>query len=188
MSDNQQAAGAAQDDAGQGAAGAGAANANDGQQSGSQASQQPSANQLIKQFADARGVTVASLLDRFTELENAGKSELERLTGERDSIKGKYDALASQFQTVNARAAVTEAAGRLNAIDSTAVFAIARDSLEFDGNGEPTNVEAVIKDVQKRHPALFRAANGSADGGKGGGPANTGNINDVFRELARTAT
>lgn len=151
------------------------------------APREPSANKLIKDFATARGVTVEKLLDQFSEMENAGKSELERLTGERDSLKGKYEALASRYQTANARAAITEAAGRLNAIDGHAVFAIARDSLEFDDDGEPTNVDAVIKDVQKRHPALFRAANGSGDGGKGAPSGNALNMNDFIRQTAAEA-
>jgi hypothetical protein len=186
MSDNQDGAGAPDQEPTDQQQSAGAQAATGEQQS---AAREPSANKLIKDFATARGVTVEKLLDQFSEMENAGKTELERLTNERDSLKGKYESLAARYKTATARAAVTEAAGRLNAIDGHAVFAIARDSLEFDGeSGEPTNVEAVLKDVQKRHPALFRAANGSGDGGKGGASQNVGNVNDLFREMARTAT
>ena len=185
MSDNQDGAGAPDQTPTDQQQGAGAQAATGEQQS---AAREPSANKLIKDFATARGVTVEKLLDQFSEMENAGKTELQRLEKDRDTYKSQYESLASRLQAANARAAITEAAGRLNAIDNTAVFAIARDSLEFDDSGEPTNVDAVLKDVQKRHPALFRAANGSGDGGKGGASQNVGNVNDLFREMARTAT
>lgn len=171
-------------DAVQQGAGAQAANASTDQQTPAP----PSANKLIKDFADARGVTVAKLLDQFSEMENAGKTELQRIEGERDQFKGKFESLTNRYRTAVAKSAVSEAAGKVNAIDPAAVFAIVRDDLEFDDEtGDPTNVDAVLKDVQKRHPALFRAANGSADGGKGGPVSKANDVNEMFRSLAESA-
>lgn len=148
----------------------------------------PSANQLIKEFAAQRGVSVTDLLKQFEQAEDAGRTELQKLTKDRDQQKQRAESTAQRLRTANARVAVTEAATRANAIDSAAVVALVRDRLEFDDEGEPTNVAAVLDAARKQHPALFRAAAGSGDGSKGGLGNEPADISDAIRRATgRTA-
>lgn len=151
---------------GQQGAGAHQGAGNQGQQGGNDAS--PSANKLIKDFASQRGITVEALLSQFTELENKGKTELQRLEGERDGYKSQAESAAQELRQVRAEAAVLTAATQARAVDPDAILALAMNRLEFDKDGKPSNVSAVIEALRTERPERFKAAEGSGDGGKGG--------------------
>ncbi len=104
-----------------------------------------------------------------TELEtikNAGKSDEERRDADLKTAQARADAAEQRLQTANARVAVTDAATKANATSINAVFALVRDDLEFDDEGEPTNVAELIAKAKRDEPTLFRAASGSGDGSK----------------------
>lgn len=103
---------------------------------------------------------------RLSQIEDKDKSDVERLTGERDAAAKRAEEADIKLRNANARVAVTEAATNAKAISAAAVYALIRPDLEFDDDGEPTNVAALLAQVQRKEPLLFRAANGSADGGK----------------------
>lgn len=146
-----------------------------------------SANKLIKDFATQRGVTVEALLDRFTELENTGKTELQRLEGERDTFKNEAETYKQQYREVNARVALQDAISNLpNVYDPSTVVDLAVPLLEYDKSGTPTNIEAAIDTLRERRPKLFPAAAGRVDGGAGG-DNDTRDINSVFRQMAKSA-
>ena len=125
---------------------------------------------------------------RIEEYENAGKTELEKRDAAVKAAEDRALSLEKRLRDQSARSAVTDAAAKANAISTSAVYALIRDGLEYDDEGEPTNVPALIAQARKDEPALFRAANGSGDGGRGAANGNVGNVNDLFREMAKQAT
>ena len=130
----------------------------------------------------------AAYRKRVEEYESANQTEADKREAALKAAEDRATALETRLRDLSARSAVTDAATKSGAISPRAVFAIIRPDLEFGDDGEPTNVDALIKQAQKDEPSLFRAANGSGDGGKGGASQNVGNVNDLFREMARTAT
>ncbi len=119
---------------------------------------------------------------RLAELENAGKSELDKLTGERDALRERVQ---TQQQRLG-RASVIEAATKANAVVPRAIYGLMRDDIEFDDDGEPTNIDALIAALRQDDASLFKASAGSADGGKRGESATDTDLNSLLRNL-RTA-
>jgi hypothetical protein len=104
------------------------------------------------------------LEDRIAEFENRDKSETEKLASERDAAaKRAEEAERKQRASVGRVAVYDELPDTV--VDKYAVYLLARDDLEFDDEGEPSNVAAVLKAVKQGHPKLFPAAAGSANGG-----------------------
>ncbi len=125
---------------------------------------------------------------RLSELEGKDKSDVERLTGKLTAADERATAAETRFRDANARSAVTDAATKVNAVSTRAVFALIRADLEYDDDGEPTNVDALIKQAQKDEPSLFKAAAGSGDGGAKGAAGTTRDFNSAIREMVRSAT
>ncbi len=116
--------------------------------------------------------------------ESANKTELQK---REDAVKAAEDratALETRLRDLSARSAVTDAATKANAISTRAVYALIRSDLEFDDDGQPTNVDALLKAAQKDEPSLFKQANGRGDG-SAGGENKTTNINDLLRASMR---
>lgn len=130
------------------------------------------------------GKQLKTALDELNQLKNAGKSDEEKRDAALKDATARAEAAEKRLQDANARSAVTEAATKANALSARAVYALIRSDLEFDDAGEPTNVDALIRQALKDEPALFRAANGSGDGGKGA-PVNTTNMSALMRQMAR---
>ena len=109
-----------------------------------------------------------ALAARVAEFENANKSDAEKTAAALDAATKRADAAEQRLRDANARVAVTEAAQKVNAISVRAVLKLIEDDLDYDDEGEPTNVDALIAQARKDEPSLFRHAGGSADGGKTG--------------------
>lgn len=107
------------------------------------------------------------LEQRLTEFENRDKSDSERLTAERDRLAKDLEERETRVRDLTARQAVYEAADNAatGKVDRVAVYKIVRDELEYDSDGAPTNVDAVIAAAKKDHPGLFPATPGKADAG-----------------------
>lgn len=99
-------------------------------------------------------------------LKNAGKSDEERRDADLKSAQTRAAAAEQRLQTANARVAVTDAATKANAVSVNAVFALVRDQIDYDDEGEPTNVPALIAEAKRDEPSLFRKSAGTADGAK----------------------
>jgi hypothetical protein len=125
---------------------------------------------------------------RLADLEDRDKSELEKVTGERDRLIKDLEAREARLRTLTASEKVHAAATHANAIEPAAVFKLVRDDLTFDDDGQPTNVAEVVADAKKQYPAMFQAASGSGDGGRG----NNGKTNvdgpATINQLLRQAT
>jgi len=108
----------------------------------------------------------AAYRKRAEEYENANKSEIQKRDDALKASEQRATAAEQRYRAANARTAVTDAVG--TTASPRAIYALIRDDLEFDDDGEPVNVTALIAREKKADPSLFRAANGSGDGGAGG--------------------
>lgn len=126
---------------------------------------------LLKTERDARKNAerdLAALQRRIEEIEGKDKSDVERLTGERDKLAKDAESAIQRAREKAGKASVFEAARKANAVSANAVYALVRDQLDFDDDDEPTNADVLIAAAKKAEPSLFQATAGSGDGGKGG--------------------
>lgn len=125
-------------------------------------------NALKVERARAKSATsdLKAIRTELDALKNAGKSDEERRDADLKSAQTRADAAEQRLQTANARVAVTDAATKANAVSVNAVFALVRDQIDYDDEGEPTNVPALIAEAKRDEPSLFRKSAGTADGGK----------------------
>lgn len=115
------------------------------------------------------------------EAEDAEKTELQRLTGERDDYKGRYEALEAKYRESRAESAFIEAAGKANARSPKTLFRAFKSDIEYDDDGNATNVADLIATLQQDEPDLFRHPEG--DGGKGKTPTSN-DMNALIRKAA----
>lgn len=101
--------------------------------------------------------------ERLAEFENRDKSATEKAASERDAAVKRAEAAEQKIRTANGRIAVSEAVG--TTASPRAVFALIRDDIEYDDDDQPVNIADLIAREKKADPTLFRAANGSGDGG-----------------------
>ena len=123
---------------------------------------------LAKERKAARDAQRAlkAVQDKLNQIEAAGKPEEERREQALKDAETRAEAAERRLREANARSAVTDAATKANALSPRAIYALVADDLEFDDDGEPTNVTDLVAQAKKDEPALFRAAQGSGDGGK----------------------
>lgn len=187
-------------DTGEGGEGAGTEAGDTGTQGGDGAATEtrPSTNSInrqIKDFAAQRGITVEDLLTQFTELENAGKTETQRLMDQINDYKSKYESAVEQNRSIVARSAIADAAKDAGAYDPDAIYELAKSGIELDDEtsleieindkGKVTNAQAVIAAMKSKRPGLFKPATGTSDAGRQGDSAGgKGDINALFRQLA----
>ncbi len=104
-----------------------------------------------------------ALAQRLGELEQAGKPEAERLAAERDALRAELDATRQQMRSTRGKAAVLSAATEANAVTPGVIYRAIVGDLQFDDDGEPTNVPQLLAELRKEAPALFRPVTGKAD-------------------------
>lgn len=115
------------------------------------------------------------------EAELAKKPEQEQIAANLKAATERADGLEAKLRDANARSAVTDAATKANAISVRAVMALIKSDLEFDDDGEPTNVDELIAKAKKDEPSLFKAASGKTDASA----TSTSTKSDVAPGLAR---
>lgn len=103
------------------------------------------------------------LLARLSELESAGKPETERIAAERDALRSELDAVRSRERQARAKASVLGAATEAGAVNAGVIYRAIVSDIDFDEDGEPTNIPALIAGLKKEAPVLFRQAVGKAD-------------------------
>ena len=99
--------------------------------------------------------------------EDASKTEAERQAEALKAAQDRATNLEQRVRDLTAQTVVTDAARTAGAVAPSLIYRAVRGDLEFDEDGNPTNVDAVLADLKKSTPEVFRAAGGSGDGGKG---------------------
>lgn len=102
-------------------------------------------------------------------------------------LESKLERTTRQLHEARAETALVSAATKAGAVSVRAVVALAREELKFDKSGKPRNLRSVMKALREDDPELFRAADGSADGGEGGGGAAVRDLNANLRRQIRKA-
>src|SRR5690606_9018795 len=87
----------------------------------------------------------ATYRKRVDEYENASKTELERRDAALKAAEDRASTLETRLRDLSARSAVTDAATKVNAISPRAVYALIKGDPDFDDDGNPTNVDALLK-------------------------------------------
>ena len=104
---------------------------------------------------------------QIDELSNRDKSDEEKATQAVTAAQERAEAAERRLREATGRTAIYDAATKANAISLGAVWALAKDGLEYDEDGEPTNVDTVLAGLQKQEAQLFRHSGGRGDGGAG---------------------
>lgn len=113
--------------------------------------------------------------------EDAQKTEAEKQAEALEAANSRTATLLARVRDLTAQSAVTEAAREAGAIEPALIYRAVRGDLEYDDDGNPTNVAAVLADLQKTAPSVFRAAGGSGDGGRGNGQGTKQDLNALVR-------
>lgn len=116
--------------------------------------------------------------------EDAEKSELQRLTDATSEWESKYSELESKYRNTIAEREFIRAATEAKAVAPRTLFRAYKSDIEFDDDGNVTNLSDVIDRARADEPGLFRSTGGDGDGGKGRPTPTGNNMNDLFRTLA----
>lgn len=109
---------------------------------------------------------VKELSEKLEALEGKDKSDVERLTGERDKFKTELEARETRLRELAVTTALTQAATKAGArYPDLIVQRVAKDA-ELDDDLAVKNADALITTAKKDYPDLFRVVDGKADGGK----------------------
>lgn len=107
--------------------------------------------------------------------EDAQLSDQEKLTRERDEATKRAEAAAAELKSERTRSAIERAAAKVGFVDPEDAFLRVGSQVEFDDDGKPTNVEALVTQLAKDKPYLVGASNGTPPRpGNPPGPKSTG--------------
>jgi len=165
-----------------GAQGTGSQDGGQSQQSDDAAKTIARLNAEAKQHREAREAAEAKL----REIEQAGMSDLEKARQQLAQEEARRIELENKNQELRLSGAVRAAAVKAKAVDPDLVWrTIDLSKIDTDGDGQPTNLDALMTETKKAYPVLFERATGSADGGAQGGSGPTGDMNELIRRGAR---
>jgi predicted RNase H-like nuclease (RuvC/YqgF family) len=120
------------------------------------------------------------------ERQRANETEAQRLERERQEQAEETARLKRENEDLRKGQAVTKAAEKAKALNPSTVYALIKDRVTLDDQGQPNNVDDLLKDLRKTDAYLFaRGANADAGEGNGDESAPTGSMNDRIRDLAR---
>lgn len=126
--------------------------------------------------------------DQVSQFQQANMTEQERAQARIRELEQQVSAQQTAAQEARLEASVTATANRLGFRNpGLAVNLLNRQAVEFDADGKPTNVEALLAEIAKAEPYLLRGQ-GGADGGQGREDSGTGkSMNDLIRHGAGRA-
>ena len=116
-----------------------------------------------------KGKAEKSLRDRLRKLEKdeadrkqAEMTEADKLRADREAFDTERKTFAQSQRDFTARTEViTEAQKAGFKVSPERVFALVKGDIEFDDDGKPTNVGAVVAQLAKDEPGMIGAQNGS---------------------------
>lgn len=134
-------------------------------------------DRLARQKAQYAGFDeLKAKADKFDELEQASKTELEKAQERLAKLEREQADSLQALQDSRLRSAVVSEAAKRNVVDPDAALAlIDRASLSFGEDGSPTNVAEAMDELLTTKPYLVGGGRptGSADlGARGGGAVN----------------
>jgi hypothetical protein len=141
-------------------------------QAGTEQSQADSTEEATSQSdselarARAEAAKYRTQLRKFEKAEEERKkaemTEAEKLKADRETFEKERQALAQSQRDFTAKQQVISEAGKAGfKVSPERVFALLKGEIEFDDDGQPTNVAAVVKALADAEPGLVGAQNGS---------------------------
>lgn len=124
---------------------------------------------------------------KVKDAEGVSKSESEKMAEQLKELQAKLDETSSKGSARVAKAAIKASAASAGATYPDDIPKLIEPAdVEFDDDGEPTNVDKLVAGLKKTRPALFAERKaGSGDGGpRGGPPAGKGGMEDLLRAAA----
>lgn len=122
--------------------------------------------------AKAQAKRVDELEKKLQEREDADKTEEQRRAERLAALETEQAESTRKLRDLRLQLAVHERAAELEIADpALAVAALDRAKVAFDDDGDPTNLDEILRATLDRHPALKATATGGAGGGgrKSGG-------------------
>lgn len=113
-----------------------------------------------------------AISQKLADLENAGKTDVEKLAAERDAWQQRYEAVATKAREASGREQIMAAAAKAGAPNPDLVYRLVRADLTYDDDGEPANATEVLQSARQQFPELFKVSPARADtaAGMGSGP------------------
>lgn len=121
----------------------------------------------FEKTAKAQERQLAELNAKLQEYDQSKLTETERLQKQAQDASQKAQSIQQLLQEKSAALAIERASRSLNIVDGETAAALIRSKIEFDDNGDPTNVESLLKDLVKNKPFLV-----AQEGGGGTPPSN----------------
>ena len=149
-----------------------------------------------KRILEALGVddleAAQSGLQRLSELEDAQKSELEKLQDKLSNSEKLTDSQEAQIKELTTMYEVQLAAGKLGVVDPEAAYKLLDlEVIKYDKKtGKPQNIEALLNALIEERPYLKgqpRRAVGNAGAGTDNPPGSADDMNDLIRAKAGRA-
>jgi hypothetical protein len=137
-----------------------------------------------RELRKASEKTAKELAARIKAIEEKDLPEHEKVTRERDTLRGDNDRLMSELRQERLNNSVIASASRLGFADPA--DAVRLIDVEFDDDGRPKDVDTKLAALLKAKPYLASAMarpSGSADGGNNGGqPSGGADMNQLIRQ------
>lgn len=110
-----------------------------------------------------------TLTEQLKGYEDANKTELQKAADRAAAAEQTASQWQARFTDSTIRAAVTDAAVAASAIDPATIYALIRDGISLDDDGNPQGIEKAIGELRKSKSFLFSTP-GLRDAHAGGGP------------------
>lgn len=118
------------------------------------------------------------------QFQQQNETDQERANREAQETQQRLEKLAQENRDLKVGAAVRQAADKAKAFNPTTVYGLIGSKVETDDQGNPTNVDELLKDLRQSDPYLFKRATADAGQGAGEQGAPALNMNDAIRAAA----
>ena len=105
---------------------------------------------------EAKAKQNASAATKLAALEDANKSETQKLTDRATAAETSAADWRGKYQSLVAKQAILDAANSANSTDPETVYLYLRDQVTVADDGTATGIDAALKQLQQRKPHLFR--------------------------------
>ncbi len=136
----------------------------------------------VEKTSKAQEKELAALRAQIAEHDKAKLSEIEKAQLEAKQASEKLTATELRLRNTLAERDVEREAGKLKFIDNETAFLHIQSKIEYDADGKPTNVTALLDELAKSKPHLIQSAQGvpGGAGASSANPARTPSSNATF--------
>lgn len=116
-----------------------------------------------------------------TTLQQAQETEQERQQREAQEAKARMEQLERENRDLKVGTAIQAAAAKAQAFNPVLVAGMLDAKVNLDEQGNPTNLQDLLKDLRQSDPYLFKRADANGGEGTGQQAEPTGSMNDIIR-------